>query len=541
MLNFKEKFMFNKIKIILLSFFFLILLTKVSISNVFADVGAAPVYSQGGSIQSSLPSTNVSMDYEKVILTYGSPQRKYSTFDGKEFDATMPVHVSAVFKMKNNGSQTETMNVYFPSNDSAFIGGWGGDDLTNFKVNGKLLSKDTQTQIPITIDGKEEKILAYQWSETFNGQQITEITVEYDTKSGKDYQVYYLTYVLGTGRAWQGNIRQGEISFVLPENLSSYSILNKAPMVKENKIPFKVSGNTVTVNISEYEPNSDDAIVLGVYEFNIVNQIEQLKKETDSFTNTLKIAGLFRQLSGGPHCAFCTGVASENAKNYYNSALNKASSKEELNFVLKSFAYGDGDWGNVNDLLKMISLSECETDNNECKASVYMDRDKLGETPFRLDWNTGEVGESVFLLNYAKKIQSYDQTISLSINKFISGAKAINDYWKQKNPQNQVVGSPTPIKPTISLPSKAQEPANVNQKQNSYFKLIIGLISTIVVVVLALIAFLIIRNKRKQRKQITERQSEAIDEENDNINTKDTSENKLQPDKQIASPKLNNK
>lgn len=472
------------------------------ISNVYADLGVTPIYSQGGTLLAISPSTNVSMDYEKVILTYGQPQRKYDN-KGREWDATMTVHVSAVFKMKNNGTQVEKLTVYFPSSDSTFVGGSGGDDITNFKVNGKSLAKESLGNIPLIIEGNEEKILAYEWQETFNPQQINEITVEYDTKSGKDFEVYYLTYVLGTGRGWQRNIKQGEINFVLPENLVSYSVLNKAPMVKENKLPFKVFGNTVTVSFSEYEPSSDDVIVLGVYEFNKVGAIEQLKNEPQTFANVLKIAGLFRELSGGPHCAFCIGIASRNAEDYYNLALDKATSKDELNSVLKSFAYGDGDWGNASDLLKMISLKGCEVDNLECKANIYVDRDKLGETPFRLDVEKGQVGQSDFLIKYANKIQTYDTVISASINSYISGAKEASTWWKQRYPQTQTIVSPTP--------SQVAEPTSSPTQGNTNLQQIIGA-GLAIVAILLIVLFWIIRKRNLIKTLTPEVQAETKNE-----------------------------
>lgn len=481
---------------------------------VWADVGPPPIYSQGGAIHSSALATNVSMEYEKVILTYGDPQRQYSSFDGKEYLASMPVHVSAVFKMKNNGKNVERMNVFFPSNDSAFIGGTTGVDdiaLSNFRVNQKMLSKESQTEIPLSINGKEEKILTYQWEEVFYPQQITEITVEYDTKSGKDYQVYYLTYVLGTGSGWQGTIKQGEINFILPENLTSYAVLNQAPMVKGNTFPFTTLGNTIIVRFSDYEPNSDDAIVLGVYEFDKIHQIESLKKELQTFSNVLKIAELFKELSEGPHCDFCTGTASDFADQYYKLALDLARSKDELNAVLKSLVYGDGDRGNITDLIRYMSLDDCRVTDMDCKMSIYFERDKLGDTPFRLHRDNGEVGERDFLLKYGEKMQIYDTHVTASIHTYINEAQNVFEYRKRQQEKKQIESSPSPMLPTTPLTTFGKENVYVQQKQTNYVLIKIGLVCAVIGITM-LFLWLSIRKKVMRILKMTYKKDKKSDQ-----------------------------
>jgi len=449
-------------------------------SIISADLGPETIYSQGGTVQSSLTKTNVSMDYEKVILTYGKPQIKKVWSDSLEeeveLDNYMPVHVSAVFKMKNNGLQPETMQVYFPSGDNVFwnytakgyegSGDGGSNDINNFRVNGRSLGEESKNEIPIIIGEKEAKLLVYQWQETFNPQQITEITIEYDTKSGKDYEFYHLTYVLGTGRGWQGKIKQGEIIFVLPEQLYSYSVSegrNGGSVMK--KIPYKVSNNTIVFSFSDYEPDSNDLISLDVYNFEMVKQIEELKKLPSTFQNTLKIASLFRELSSGPKCAFCIGTASQYAKDYFKIALDKASSKEELLSTLVLFAYGGYEYErfevNYNDLLKKISFEGCQNNDYKCKDDIYESYEGLFGTTIGLEYDrekethTGQVENRDFLEKLANKIRVYDPAIAASIKNYIDSAKEVVDWKKQQPP-------PTPV--VVATPTLKAEVNNLRQK-----------------------------------------------------------------------------
>ena len=114
----------------------------------------------------------------------------------------MTAHATAVFKMKNNGTADENLMVSFPADDKAFAGGvlYTQEDIINFKVNGKFLTDTDKTTVPAIIGGKEQEIAAYRWQQSFPAQKRPRCGIEYDTKSGKYLQMYYITYVLGTGR-----------------------------------------------------------------------------------------------------------------------------------------------------------------------------------------------------------------------------------------------------------------------------------------------------------------------------------------------------
>lgn len=341
-------------------------------SVVEADIGPTYVYSQGGFLKPSALKTNVSMNYENVVLTYGNEKYYGNEKTDSAIGIYLPVHVSAVFRMFNNGNQPEKIDVYFPSSDGFFVGSisaWGS--LTNFKVNGKLLSEENITALHLILDEEagEVPVEVYKWEETFEPQKETEIKIEYDTRSGGDYSVYYLTYVLGTGREWAGSIKEGHITFVFPYVLTDYSIVDHAPVLKENKIPYTVSENKVIVDFLDYEPDADTAIALGMYFPSRVEAIESLKKEPQTFDNVLKLAEWFRVLSQGPHRAFYTGKAADISKDYYNKSLDLASSEAELNKVLLSFVYGADSGETIDDLFQFFKYIPmiCTEAGSDCE------------------------------------------------------------------------------------------------------------------------------------------------------------------------------
>lgn len=442
------------IKAKIITFIFLASILIFSCVNIsLADVGPIGISPQGGTLQAGSQSTNVSMNYENVILTYGKPQKReimYENADVPHVYKTMSIHVSALFKMMNNGDKTENVSVFFPSDTGVFAQGVsiGDSGITNFKVNGKELVKENLSYVSVLINGFEQKASAYQWQETFYPQKENQIIIEYDSEIREEaYNVYYLAYVLGTGRGWQGPIKKGEVTFILPQDLALYAITSKPPQMEENKLPFQVEGNSIKLSFFDYEPDSNETILLGVYDFNIVDEIEQLKKEQSAFSNNLKIAGLFRQLTWDTHCVLCTGVTTKNTKNYYDLAFTQAASKDELNLALVSFTYGiDGsekDYAiKMNNLLSIMSL-KCSEFDPECnKESIYFGRGYFDGTPFSSFFGGKSYEEYVasgkievpngdFLRKYADKMQKYDKSLSVLANNFLKGIPTNSVYsWQ---------------------------------------------------------------------------------------------------------------
>ncbi|MFA5134263.1 MAG: hypothetical protein WC505_00550 [Patescibacteria group bacterium] len=418
------------------------------VSPASADLGPPPVFTQGGMLQTDAEATNVAMVNEEVVLKYSQPH------SDDLFGTVMPVHVTATFTMRNTGTEAETLQVYFPSNDSVFIGGYEGEygTVSNFTVNGRVIGDEGLGHIAANINSEDQSILVYQWEETFLPGEDTDLVISYDAKSGKDYEVYYLTYVLGTGRGWKGPIANGTVSFELPETLTDYSVVDEAPLVAENALPYTVAGNTITVALKDYEPESDAVIVLGVYNFDLVQQVENLKRNATSFENTLKLAGALHALSSGPHCVFCTGKASDMALSYYLESLEQAAAGSDLDRVLASFMFGDTglyeDWTppSPSEAKALFSFPACGVDDTNCRYSAYFDRGGLGETPFSFDYTTHALKHTDFLELYVSKIRSYDSVTADAIERYIQDAPKAYEW---QNGQ-------------YALPEAADEGANVN-------------------------------------------------------------------------------
>lgn len=434
-----------------------------------ADVGPPPIYSQGGILQTDAEATSVSMVAEDVTLKYGQPEGENS------WDMVMPVHVTAHFTMRNTGTEDETLQVFFPSDDSAFIGGWEGDYavISNFTVNGQSIDASELGSVGAMINGESKSINAYQWTERFPAGEDTEISISYDGASGKDYEVYYLTYVLGTGRGWKGPIGAGTITFELPDALASYSVVQEAPLQTENEFPFSVSGSAITITFENYEPDPDTTIILGVYDFDLVEQSEHLMSLPKNFQNTLSLAGVLRQLSGGPHCYFCTGEAATMAPAYYMDALDLANSESELDQVLVSFMYGDEQFRNdwtppaIEDIKDAFSFPDCEQDDSACRYYTYVDRGGFGSTPFGFNLLSKGLKHEDFLSEYSAKIRSYDSAVADSIDSFIQGATDAYAWYANENGLTVNESEANNVESAVKDDTNANGNININSNSNT--------------------------------------------------------------------------
>lgn len=399
-----------------------------------ADVGIFPVHPHGGTIDTSDPNTKVSMMYEEVTLTYGVPKNEY--IDDILLGRIMPVSVVAKFVMRNNGDEDEKLKVYFPQSDYAFVGGWSEDKIKNFKVNGLLIDESEAVQIPYDHPDYKE-ITVYQWEETFKARSTKEIVIEYDTKSQNNFQIFPLTYVLGTGRNWYGPIGRGVIAFVMPYDLQPYSVTSDVRMLNKFKLPYSLNKNKITVAFSNYEPDEREAIMLGVYDFEIVNEIERIKKLNTNIANTLSLAENFKKLTAGPKCSLCSGGETlTNALNYYRKALDLAVTKGDLDRILFSYSGIPGEYTlKINDLLSYLTFDNCATEDLACVYQIYTSREKMDATVFRLNWITKSVDHKDFLLAYAKKVEMYNPQLAEGIRSYTSRAPDMIAYGNSLNGQ----------------------------------------------------------------------------------------------------------
>lgn len=426
--------------------------------SVFADLGPVSVYPQGGLVQTN-SQTAVSMEYEKVILTYSNPQLGKLVGEGPRLN----VHVSAVFKMFNTGTADETIPVFFPADDSVYLEGYKPEEVKNFKVNGQLLDNAHRNKLSVMIDYEPKQLAVYQWEERFPAQTEKEITIEYDTFSQRDFYDYPLTYVLGTGASWHGPIKAGEIRFVMPVNLPEYAVL-EGPRAKGNTdLSYTISGNEIIFTLENYEPEPWEAIGLGVFDFEIVSRIEQLKQQPRTFENILEIAENFSTLAIGGHCHFCMGEAGLLARDYYYQALAKADSKERVHEVLLSFMYREHKTEEkaIQDVSDAFSFAGCREDDDTCRAVSFEYLSKY-VVPYYFGYRTDTPGimNQGFLEAVILKFDKYDSEYATILRNFIAEGRAISleqiEYYKQHPRSAEHPTSPIPEPQVATQPLEAK-------------------------------------------------------------------------------------
>jgi hypothetical protein len=427
-----------KLKKIILINIFLFLVFTPHLTKVNADVGLPPINPHGGTIKTGALQTNVKMASENVTLTYGSPINEYWEHSGELSGRRMDCHVSAVFKLENTGNQDENLQVFFPASDIAFVTGdhvpmAGEEGIKNFKVNGTVLGEANFTQdMEVLIKGEKKTIPAYQWNENFLANTSRDLVIEYDTKSSKNYEVFYITYVLGTGRSWLGPIGKGEIKFVFPENLVSYSIA-VPPTIEGDGLSMTSSDNSVLFTFQNYEPKDDEIIYFEIYDFDKVRELEQKRKEADSFFEYLVVADKAKYLSSGIKCNLCKGGVVDIGKEYYQKAVQASASKENLLYVLESLVFWQKDGieslRNIEEgelykrgMEKDFGMSPCEgiVEGKACKERIFEFDYELGlfHTPIRA--SDGEVQNKDLLTQITKRMEDFDTVLAQGIYDYIA-------------------------------------------------------------------------------------------------------------------------
>ncbi|HEY5667648.1 MAG TPA: hypothetical protein VIR03_00625 [Candidatus Saccharimonadales bacterium] len=379
---------------------------------VKADIGPTSTPPQGGTLQPAA-TTNVAMDDEKVTLTYGQPRTISDPLANSS--KYMDVHVNAVFTMNNTGA-AETIKVYFPASDADFVNGYSEDKITNFTVNGAPLTG--LVDVPAGFGKEGTTIKAYQWQQAFPSGTST-LTVSYDSRSDYKYGYFYLTYVLGTGRNWAGTIKTGEVNFVLPSSVPAYAVTSKPPILKASSLPYTLSGNTIKVSFTNYEPAADAAIDLGVNDLTTIAKVEaQAAQKTQTLETYLTMANDLWVISQGPHCLMCTDVASQ-AEKYYGLALDKATSQADVERVLMAYS-----WGANPPALTLAKLygifttfaqhQDCDNTGASCDDWETLQR----STPFGFNASTKVVTHADFLALYACRLRPFDAANSAVVETY---------------------------------------------------------------------------------------------------------------------------
>ena len=272
----------------------ILLLTLSYVPSVKAD-SAPPWTAQGAAIEPGEESSRVQMVSEEVLLTVEAlvPEGE----PGIVGDVMMG-HVEATFTMRNQGENSESMDVWFPLQSG------DGYDTTarveNFRVWVDGLSVEIDEAPGRDLLGFRDTVPWVKWPVTFSPGQDVLLRVTYDI-----HPIGYLPwgtfhYILETGAGWYGPIGEGTITFHLPYqinnlntmlgNTGSEKFTGDLPNLGDspNPTPFTVSENEIVWHFSDLEPTAEDNVRLTVLAPSMWEATEAAQQEVAVSPDSLK-------------------------------------------------------------------------------------------------------------------------------------------------------------------------------------------------------------------------------------------------------------
>jgi hypothetical protein len=217
---------------------------------VRADV-APPEYPQGANVVPGSETTQVRMQAEQVKMTVASLPITNDTRRGEAGRAA----VEADFKMTNEGSADESMDVRFPlSVLNGFGDGWGNDpeikDLLVW-VNGTPVVTH-RVETPNPYDATDQPLAWGAFTVSFPAGKTVPIRVTY-TAQGIiwDANVQF-TYILTTGKGWKGTIGKADLSVVLPYEANNLNVVTSFCTQG-----MQMDGKTLAWHFTDFEPKEN--------------------------------------------------------------------------------------------------------------------------------------------------------------------------------------------------------------------------------------------------------------------------------------------
>ncbi|MFN8379258.1 MAG: hypothetical protein U0452_11365 [Anaerolineae bacterium] len=222
---------------------------------VLADV-APPQQPPGESIGTGDIDTRVQMVSENVLVTVSQVER---TPGGPQTSADLTQgHVEATFEMRNQGDESESLDVWFPLGTGD--GFFNVAVVENFvaEVNG-VPTAITQVELPGEFD---MQVPWATWPVTFLPGETVELTVSYDLRPTGYLPYGEFVYVLETGAGWWGTIGEGTVAVRLPYD------------VTEQNVPFystsaaldapEIGGTDIVWHFTDLEPTQEENIRVNV-------------------------------------------------------------------------------------------------------------------------------------------------------------------------------------------------------------------------------------------------------------------------------------
>ncbi len=275
----------------------LVLLLLLSATTQLAQANAAPPwYAQGSAIDPNDVPTHVQMVHEEVLLTIEGKENNPDAWLAAEL---MAGHVEATFVMRNQGTEEESFDVWFP------LGALDRYGKINTVENFTAWVNDTLAETKQELmEGWWGGNLWATWPVTFPPGQDVVLRVAYDVLPVGYVPYGTFHYILETGAGWWGPIGEGVVTFRLPYEVTEYNaVIAPRPgdfIGPPNPPNFTVSGTDVIWHFTDLEPTREDNIHLAVLAPPRWEAIVAARQEAEANPDSVEaLLGLIHALRAG--------------------------------------------------------------------------------------------------------------------------------------------------------------------------------------------------------------------------------------------------
>jgi hypothetical protein len=175
-------------------------------------------------------------------------------------------HVEATFQMRNQGTETEELEVWFPLTTGAEYGEHvpypGQAENLQAWVDGEPVEVEEAPGRDLL--GVRDEVPWAKWPVVFPAGEDVELRVTYDTHPVEwgGWAVGY--YILETGAGWHGPIGEGTVTFRLPYDVTPLNVqlaeIREAYTGPERPFEITVEGRDVTWQFTNLEPRGSEEL-----------------------------------------------------------------------------------------------------------------------------------------------------------------------------------------------------------------------------------------------------------------------------------------
>ena len=242
----------------------IVTLMAVYVPSAAADAAPSP-YSPGSAPfpRGRDRETNVAMISEDVLVRIDDADAPTRPGGETASDAIVG-YVDAEFVMRNQGSEAESIAVWFPLQRDEY----------HFAISDSFTASVDGVPASVTVEEiggnsfSADEVWA-SWPATFPPGQDVVLRVTYELRPTGYTPYGTFGYVLDTGAGWRGPIGNGTVTFRLPYDVNSTNTSLAPPSTWDYDtgiLPpgFQVSGTDIVWTFNDLEPTEDDNIRLTV-------------------------------------------------------------------------------------------------------------------------------------------------------------------------------------------------------------------------------------------------------------------------------------